>query len=123
MVIFKWFKFDLQGIKAMIIFLYIFVCFFSSIFVLFAFVALIVQLICWSDAAVIYSIPCFCSFLDKNLFRFTSLCRFRHFAWNRFDFSMLVSLIFHSAQSAFKQQLLDKAIQNEQIKYKKQNQK
>ena len=44
---------------------------------------------------------------------------FRHFAWNLFDFSRLVSLFSHSAQSPFKQQLLSKAIQNEESQCKK----
>ena len=44
---------------------------------------------------------------------------FRHFAWNFFDFSRLVSLFCHSAQSPFKQQLLSKAIQNKKSQYKK----
>ena len=36
-----------------------------------------------------------------------------------FDFSRLVSLFCHSDQSPFKQQLLSKAIQNEESQYKK----
>ena len=41
------------------------------------------------------------------------------FAWNLFDFSRLVSLFSHSAQSAFRQQLLSKEIQNELSQYQK----
>ena len=44
---------------------------------------------------------------------------FRHFAWNLSDFSRLVSLFCNSAQSPFKQQLLGKAMQNEESQYKK----
>ena len=44
---------------------------------------------------------------------------FQHFAWNLFDFSRLVSLFCHSAESPFKQQLLGKAMQNEESQYKR----
>ena len=57
--------------------------------------------------------------LRQTFFRFTILPLFRHFAWNLFDFSRLVSLFSHSAKSEFEHQLLSKAIQNEQSRYKK----
>ena len=55
----------------------------------------------------------------KLFFRFTILPLFRHFEWNLFDFSRLVSLFSHSAKSEFEHQLLSKAIQNEHSQYKK----
>ena len=57
--------------------------------------------------------------LRQTFFRFTILPLFRHFAWNLFDFSRLVSLFSHSAKSEFEHQLLSKAIQNEQSGYEK----
>ena len=48
---------------------------------------------------------------------------FQHFAWYLFDFSRLVSLFSHSAKSDFEHQLLSRAIQNEQSKYKNWSQK
>ena len=42
----------------------------------------------------------------------------QHFA-RSFEFSMLVSLFSHSAKSVFRQQLLSKAIHNEQSQYQK----
>ena len=70
-------------------------------------------------------------FLYKNLFFFNIFCYFNpnHAYWNQrrlfsgnlsgmFFLSRLVSLFWYSAQSPFKQQLLSKAIQNEQSQYK-----
>ena len=70
-------------------------------------------------------------FLHKNLFFFT-IYSFNpnHAYWNQrrlfsgnlpgmFDFSRLVSLFSHSAKSEFEHQLVSKAIQNEQSRYKK----
>ena len=54
----------------------------------------------------------------------SNFCRFFDILREIFDFSRLVSLFCNSAQSPFKQQLLSKAIQNEESPYKKnQNQK
>ena len=65
-----------------------------------------------------YSAPIFFYFVELfSLYHFLPL--FRHFAWNLFDFSRLVSLFSHSAKSEFEHQLLSKAIQNEQSQYKK----
>ena len=65
-----------------------------------------------------YSAPIFFYFVEL-LLRFNILTRFRHFAWNLLDFSRLVSLFSHSAESEFEHQLLSKAIQNEQSQCKK----
>ena len=78
--------------------------------------------LCFLIAALIfsagyYSAPIFFYFVE--LFRFTFLPLFQHFAWNLFDFSRLVSLFSHSVKSEFEHQLLSKAIQNEQSQYKK----
>ena len=76
-------------------------------------------------AALIFSAGYYCAriffffLLRQTFFRFTILPLFRHFAWNLFDFSRLVSLFSHSAKSEFEHQLLSKAIQNEQSRYKK----
>ena len=55
----------------------------------------------------------------KNVSLYLILPLFRHFAWNLFDFSRLVSLFSDSAKSDFEHQVLSKAIQNEQSQYKK----
>ena len=74
-------------------------------------------------AALIFSAGYYCAriffLLRQTFFRFTILPLFRHFAGNLFDFSRLVSLFSHSAKSEFEHQLLSKAIQNEQSRYKK----
>ena len=59
-----------------------------------------------------YSAPIF--FTSSNFFALPILPLFRHFAWNFFEFSRLVSLFCHSARSPFKQHMLSKAIQNEE---------
>ena len=64
-------------------------------------------------------LSCYVFLLRQTFFRFTILPLFRHFAWNLFDFSRLVSLFSYSAKSEFEHQLLSKAIQNEQSRYKK----
>ena len=53
------------------------------------------------------------------MFRFTSFCRFFIILREIFDFSRLVSLFSHSAESDFEHQLLSKVIQNEQSRYEK----
>ena len=56
---------------------------------------------------------CFFTSSNKNFSLHLSSQLVQHFAWNLFDFSGLVWLFSHSTQSAFRQQLLSKSIQNE----------
>ena len=72
-------------------------------------------------AALIFSAGYYSAFLYfvELFFALPILPLFRHFAWNFFDFSRIVSLFCHSAQSPFKQQLLSKGIQNGESQYKK----
>ena len=58
-------------------------------------------------------------FISSNFFLLYSFGRFFDILRKIFDSSRLVSLCCHSAQSPFKQQLLSKAIQNEESQYKK----
>ena len=51
---------------------------------------------------------------NKNFSLYFSSQLVQHIAWNLFDFSRQVSLFSQSAKSIFRQQLLSKAIQNEQ---------
>ena len=55
---------------------------------------------------------------NKKMFRFTLFCRFFNILPEISDFSRLVSLFSHPAKSDFEHELLSKAIQNEQSKYK-----
>ena len=59
-------------------------------------------------------------FYFVELFRCTHFAAFSTFSREIFDFFRLVLLFSHSAQSPFKQQLLSKAIQNnDESQYKK----
>ena len=62
-----------------------------------------------------YSAPIF---FFVELFFDYPFCRFFNILREIFDFSRLVSLFCHCDQSHFKQQLLSKAIQNEERQYK-----
>ena len=67
-----------------------------------------------------YSAPFFfTSSNKKKRFALPNFAAFSTFCVNFFDFSRLVSLFSHSAKSDFEYQLLSKAIQNEQSRYKK----
>ena len=62
---------------------------------------------------------CYVFFTSSNFFSLYHFAAFSTFCVKYFDFSRLVSLFSHSAKSEFEHQLLSKAIQNEQSRYKK----